>query len=78
MDVRRGPTAIGLSAVFCSVLAFFLIIFRSEAVEGAPFYSQIVLGTGVRLDLRRIMLKDRPYGVILLFREKKGAKTIKS
>ena len=48
----RGPTAIGLSAVFCSVLAVFLVILTSKAAEGAPFCFQGVLGTGVRLDLR--------------------------
>ena len=37
MDVKRGPTVIGLSAVFYSVLEVFLVIFGSEAVEGMPF-----------------------------------------
>jgi hypothetical protein len=44
----RGPTAIGLSAVFCSVLAVFLVILGSEAAEGASFCSQIVPGAFVR------------------------------
>jgi hypothetical protein len=44
---------------------FFLAILGSEAAEGAPFSSQIVLSIGVRLDLRKIMVEDRPYGVIL-------------
>jgi hypothetical protein len=48
-----------LSVVFSSIRAVFLVIFGSEAAEGAPFSSQIVLGTGVRLDLRRLMLEDR-------------------
>jgi hypothetical protein len=55
----RGLIAIGLSAVFCSVRVVFLVIFGSEAVEGASFCSQIVFGTGVRLDLRKLMLEDR-------------------
>jgi hypothetical protein len=55
----------GLSAVFCSVLAAFLVILGSKVAKGAPFSFQIVLSTGVRLDLRRIILKDRPYGVHL-------------
>ena len=77
MDAGRGLTAIGLSAVFCSVLAVFLVIFGSEAAEGAPFCSHTVLGTGVRLDLRRIMLEDRPYGVDPSKKKKWGAKTAK-
>jgi hypothetical protein len=56
----------GLSVVFCSVLAASLVILGSEAAEGAPFTSQIVLGTGIRLDLRRIMFRDRLFGVVLL------------
>jgi hypothetical protein len=56
---RRELIAIGLSAVFYSVLAAFLVVLESEAAEGALFSFQIVLGTGVRLDLRRIMLEDR-------------------
>jgi hypothetical protein len=50
---------IGLSAVFCSVRVVFLVIFGSEAAEGALFCSQIVFGTSVRLDLRKLMLEDR-------------------
>ena len=52
----------GLSAVFSCVRAVFIVIFGSEAAEGAPFSSQMVLGTGVRLDLRRTMLEDRSKG----------------
>jgi hypothetical protein len=66
----RGPTVIGLSAVFCSVLAVFLVILGSKDAEGAPFCSQGVLGTGVRFNLRRIMLTDRPYGVVLAVQQK--------
>jgi hypothetical protein len=66
----RGLIAIGLSAVFCSVLAAFLVILGSEAAEGAPFSSQIVLGTGVRLDLRTIMLEDRSNGVVQIKKKK--------
>jgi hypothetical protein len=55
----------GLSAVFCVVLAAFLGILGSKAVGGAPFSSYFTVGTGVRLDLRRIMFEDRPYGVVL-------------
>jgi hypothetical protein len=68
----------GLSAVFCSVLAASLVTFRSEAAEGAPFCSQVVLGTGVRLDLRRILFEDRPFGVILLHLIENDAKTSRS
>jgi hypothetical protein len=51
----------------------------SEAAEGAPFSTQIVLGTGVRLDLRRIMFEDRSFGVVLLPSPKKrDAKTARS
>jgi hypothetical protein len=50
----------GLSAVFSTVQAVFLVIFGSEAAEGAPFSSHIVLGTDVRLLLRGAMPEDRP------------------
>jgi hypothetical protein len=50
----------GLSAVFSTVQAVFLVIFRSKAAEGAPFSSYIVLSTGVRLLLRGAMPEDRP------------------
>jgi hypothetical protein len=69
---------IGLRAVFCSVLIVFLVIFGSEAAEGAPFSSQVVLGTGVRFDLRRIMLKDRRDSVVHAELGEINAKTIKS
>ena len=49
----------GLSAVFSTVRTIFLVIFGFEAAEGAPFSSHIVLGTGVRLLLRRAMPEDR-------------------
>jgi hypothetical protein len=42
-----------------------LVILGSEAAEGAPFSSQIILGIDVRLDLRKIMVEDRLYGIIL-------------
>jgi hypothetical protein len=74
----RGLIMIGLSAVCCSVLAVFLVIFGSEAAEGALFSSQIVLGTGVRFDLRGIMLEDRRNSVIHAELEEINAKTIKS
>jgi hypothetical protein len=35
----RGLIMISLSAVFCSILAVFLVIFGSEAAEGALFSS---------------------------------------
>jgi hypothetical protein len=44
---------------------FFLVILGSEAAEGAPFSSQIVLGFSVRLDLRKSMVEDRLNGVAL-------------
>jgi hypothetical protein len=74
---RSGLIAMGLSAVFCPVLAVFWVIFGSEAADGAPFSSHVVLGTGVRSDLRRIMFEDRSYGAVLP-QEKKCPKTIKS
>jgi hypothetical protein len=49
----------GLSAVFASVREVFLVIFKSEATEGPPFSSYIILGTGIRLERRRIILKYR-------------------
>jgi hypothetical protein len=55
MVSRRGLVIIGLSAVFWAVQAVFLVILGSEAAEGAPFSSQIVLGIGIRLDLRKII-----------------------
>ena len=74
----RGLITIGLRAVFCSVLAVFLVILGSEAAEGAPFSSQIVLGTGVRFDLRRFMLEDRRNSVVHAELGEINAKTIKS
>jgi hypothetical protein len=35
------------------------MIFKSKAAEEAPFSSYIILGTGVRLLLRRAMPEDR-------------------
>ena len=70
---------IGLSAVFYAVRAVFLVILGSKAAEGAFFSSLATLGTGVRLDLRKIMVKDRSYGVILLPKQtNQVAKPIKS
>ena len=54
----------GLNAVFWAVQAVFLVILRSKAAERAFFSSHIVLGTGVRLDRRRIMLEDRSCSVV--------------
>jgi hypothetical protein len=65
MISRRELVIIGLSVVFWAVRAVFLVILGSEPAEGAPFSSQIILSIGVRLDLRKIMVEDRPYGVIL-------------
>jgi hypothetical protein len=59
MLLERELITIGLSAVFCAVLAVFLVILGLEAADGAPFSSYVVLGTGVRSDRRRIMLEDR-------------------
>jgi hypothetical protein len=50
-----------LNDVFCFVLTVFLIILGSTAAEEAAFSSYLIAGTGVRLDLRRIILKDRAY-----------------
>jgi hypothetical protein len=65
MISRRELVIIGLSVVFWAVRVVFLVILGSEAAEGAPFSSQIILSISVRLDLRKIMVEDRPYGVIL-------------
>jgi hypothetical protein len=72
MVSRNGPVLIGLSAVFSSVRAVFLVILGSEAAEGALFSSHIVLGTGVRLDRRRAMLEDRPHSVVPAAQQKMG------
>jgi hypothetical protein len=64
-----------LNDVFCFVLTVFLIILGSTAAEGAAFSFYLFAGTGVRLDLRRIMLEDRAYGPVLPKNEKKVAKT---
>jgi hypothetical protein len=64
-----------LNDVFCFVLTVFLIILGSTAAEGAAFSSHLIAGTGVRLDLRRIMLEDRAYGPVPPKNEKKVAKT---
>jgi hypothetical protein len=37
--IRRGLVIIGFNTVFSTVRAVFLVIFRSLAAEGAPFYS---------------------------------------
>jgi hypothetical protein len=74
----KGPIAIGLSAVCCSVLAVFQVIFRSEAAEGAFFSSHIVLGTGVRFDLCKIILEDRVNGVVRFKTEKKAPRPVVS
>jgi hypothetical protein len=68
----------GLSAVFSSVRAVFLVIFGSEAAEGAPFSSYIVLGTGVRLERRRIMLEYRLFTWFHVELGEKSAKTKKA
>jgi hypothetical protein len=52
---------IDLNDVFCFVLTVFLMILESTAAEEEPFSSYLIVGTGVRLDLRRIMLEDRAY-----------------
>jgi hypothetical protein len=74
----RGLIMIGLRAVFCSILVVFLVILRLEAIEGAPFSSQIVLSTGVRFDLRRFMLEDRRNSVVYVELGEIHAKIIKS
>jgi hypothetical protein len=50
-----------LNDVFCFILIVFLMILESTAAEEAAFSSYLVTGTSVRLDLYRIMLKDRAY-----------------
>jgi hypothetical protein len=54
-----------LNDVFCFVLIVFLMILESTAAEGAAFAFYLIAGTSVRLDLRRIMLKDRAYRPVL-------------
>jgi hypothetical protein len=48
------------------------VILKSEAIEGASFSFYIVLGTGLRLDLRKLMFEDRPYGVVSSRNKKKA------
>jgi hypothetical protein len=74
---RRVPIVTDLNDVFYFVLTVFLMILGSTAAEGAVFSSHLVVGTGVRLDLRRIMLEDRAYGPIPPENEKKVAKAAK-
>jgi hypothetical protein len=58
--LERELIMTGLSVVFSTVQAVFLVIFRSKAAEEAPFFSYIVLSTSVRLLLRGAMPEDRP------------------
>jgi hypothetical protein len=51
------------------------MILGSTAAEGAAFSSHFIAGTGVHLDLRRIMLEDRAYGPVPPKNKKKVAKT---
>jgi hypothetical protein len=67
----RGPIAIGLSVVLCSVLAVFLMILGFKAAERSPFSSHIILDTGVRVDLCRIMLEDTSYSAVHSKKQKK-------
>jgi hypothetical protein len=60
-----------------AVLAVFLVILGSLAAEGAPFASQIVLGTGLRGVLRKSMLKIASW-MLFSKKEKEVAKTHKS
>jgi hypothetical protein len=71
MVSERRPTAMSLRAVFCVVLAAFLGILGSKAAEGAPFSSYFTVGTGVCLDLCRIMFEDRLYNVVRFTQKKK-------
>jgi hypothetical protein len=74
---KRGLIIIDLSAVLYSVLAVFLMILRSEAIEGMSFSSYTILDTGVRLDLYWIMLEERLYRAVHL-KKKNYTKTVKS
>ena len=71
---ERGPIAIDLNVVSCSVLTDFLVILGSKAVEEAPFSSQIVLDTDVRFDLCRVMFKDRSNGVFRINKKKRTSR----
>ena len=41
------------------------MILGFKAIERASFAFHVTLGTGVRLDLRRDMIKDSPFMLIL-------------
>jgi hypothetical protein len=58
--LERELIIIGLSAVFSTVQAVFLVIFRSKAAEGALFSFYIILDTSIRLLLRGVIPEDRP------------------
>ncbi len=64
----------GLSAISCSVRAVFFVTFGSLAALGAPFASQIVLGFGMRFDLRKSMSEIDVNGEIHQKAEKRHAK----
>ena len=72
VDSRGRLMMTDLSAVFCFILAAFLVILGSKAIKGAASASHFIIGFGVRPDLRRIMLKDRANSTISLKRKKKG------
>jgi hypothetical protein len=78
IGLGRVPIVTDLNDVFCFVLTVFLVILGSTAAEGAVFSFNLVVGTGVRLDLRRIMLEDRAYGPVPPKNEKKVAKARKT
>ena len=48
------------------------MILDFKAIERASFASHVTLGTGVRLDLRRIMVEGSPFRLVLLQNKKKG------
>jgi hypothetical protein len=54
------------------------VILEPEAAEEAVSSSYLVLDTGVRLDLRKIMLEKRLYGTVPLKIEKKICQDRKS
>jgi hypothetical protein len=74
----RLSTGTGFNAIFCAVQTVFLVVLEPEAAEEVVSSSYLVVGTGVRLDLRKIMLEKRPYGTVPLKIEKKSCQDRKS
>ena len=52
---ESGFTRMSLNVVCCSVRTVFFVTFKSLAVQGTPFVSQIVLGFGMCYERRKSM-----------------------